>query len=115
MDINKPIPPTAEELVVMRKKQEIERQERLLTYDDRIVQAKLHYFKGNIAAVGTDSVTRQKFADVKLGWNCVIMVGTERQMAEDDTIDNITGTYSYNLTLEMLKEYEANDKKLLII
>ena len=43
------------------------------------------------------------------------MVGTERQMAEDDTVDNITGTYSYNLTEEMLKEYEANDKQLLII
>ena len=43
------------------------------------------------------------------------MVGTERQMCADDTIDNITGTYSYNLTEKMLKEYEANDKQLLII
>lgn len=43
------------------------------------------------------------------------MVGTERQRCADDTIDNITGTYSYNLTDEMLKEYEANDKQLLII
>ena len=118
MDINRiptPTPPTDEELVEMRKQQEKERQERLLTYDNRIVKAKLHYFKGNVAAVRTDSVTKKQFADVKLGWNCVVMVGTERQMCADDTIDNITGTYSYNLTEKMLKEYEANDKKLLII
>jgi hypothetical protein len=73
MDINTPTPLTDEELLVMRKIQhEKERQERLLTYDNRIVLAKLHYYKGTIAAAsGTDSITTQKFADVKSGWNSV--------------------------------------------
>ncbi len=104
MDINIPIPPTDEELVEMKKQQEKERQERLLTYDDRIVHAKLYYFKGNISITARDSFTSKQFSDIKLGWNSVIMVGTERQMAADNTIDNITGTYSYNLTEEILEE-----------
>ena len=83
-----PTPPTKQELVKMRKKQQIAKQERLLTYDDRIVQAKLHYFKGSISSVGNHLIIREQFADEKLGWNSVVMVGTERQMAADDTIDN---------------------------
>jgi len=43
------------------------------------------------------------------------MIGTERQRCADDTVDNITGSYTLNLTDEMIKEYENNDKKLLII
>tara|TARA_R110002020_G_scaffold415122_1_gene624552 strand:- start:291 stop:641 length:351 start_codon:yes stop_codon:yes gene_type:complete len=113
--IHTPKPPTAEELLVMKKQHELERQERLLTYNNRIVEAKLVYYKGTIASAGTDSYTNKQFADIKSNWNSVIMIGTERQRAADNTIDNITGTYSYNLTDEMLKEYEANDKQLLII
>ena len=43
------------------------------------------------------------------------MVGTQRQMCADDTIDNITGTYTINLTDKMLKAYNENNNKLLII
>jgi len=110
-----PTPPTAEELVEMQKQHELERQERLLTYDNRIVEAKLVYYKGYIAASGTDYNLNKKFADIKKDTNSVIMIGTTRQRCADDTIDNITGTYSLNLTEKMLKEYEANDKQLLII
>ena len=110
-----PTPLTAEELVEMQKQHELERQERLLTYDNRIVEAKLVYYKGYIAASGTDYNLNKKFADIKRDTNSVIMIGTTRQRCADDTIDNITGTYSYNLTDKMLKEYEANNKQLLII
>tara|TARA_B100001093_G_scaffold490819_1_gene530255 strand:+ start:28 stop:378 length:351 start_codon:yes stop_codon:yes gene_type:complete len=110
-----PTPPTAEQLVEMQKQHELERQERLLTYDNRIVEAKLVYYKGYIAASGTDYNLNKKFADIKRDTNSVIMIGTTRQRCADDTIDNITGTYSLNLTEKMLKEYEANDKQLLII
>ena len=115
MDINTPTPLTDEEYDKLQIKHEKERQERLLTYDNRIVKANLVYFKGTIGSAVRDSFTGKQFSDIKLGWNSVVMVGTSRQMAADDTIDNITGTYSYNLTEEMLKEYEANDKKLLIL
>jgi len=110
-----PTSPTAEQLVEMQKQHELERQERLLTYDNRIVEAKLVYYKGYIAASGTDYNLNKKFADIKRDTNSVIMIGTTRQRCADDTIDNITGTYSLNLTEKMLKEYEANDKQLLII
>ena len=110
-----PTPPTAEQLVEMQKQHELERQERLLTYDNRIVEAKLVYYKGYIAASGTDYNLNKKFADIKKDTNSVIMIGTTRQRCADDTIPHITGTYSLNLTEKMLKEYEANDKQLLII
>ena len=110
-----PTPLTAEELVKMQKQHELERQERLLTYDNTKVEAKLVYYKGTTAAVGTHSYLNKQFADIKKDWNSVIMIGTTRQRCADDTINNITGTYTLNLTDEMIKEYEANDKKLLII
>lgn len=115
MDIPTPTPLTDKEYAELQIQHEKERQERLLTYDNRIVEAKLVYYKGTSAAVGTHSYLNKQFADIKKAWNSVIMVGTERQRCADDTIDNITGTYSYNLTDKMLKEYEANDNKLLII
>jgi len=115
MDINTPTPLTDEEYAELQIQHEKERQKRLLTYDNRIVKANLVYFKGTIGSTVRDSFTGKQFSDIKSGWNSVVMVGTSRQMAADDTIDNITGTYSYNLTEEMLKEYEANDKKLLIL
>ena len=110
-----PTPLTDEEYAQLQIQHELERQERLLTYDNRIVEAKLVYYKGYIAASGTDYNLNKKFADIKRDTNSVIMIGTTRQRCADDTIDNITGTYSLNLTEKMLKEYEANDKQLLII
>jgi len=115
MDIPTPTPLTDKEYAELQIQHEKERQERLLTYDNRIVEAKLVYYKGTSAAVGTHSYLNKQFADIKKAWNSVVMVGTERQRCADDTIDNITGIYSYNLTDKMLKEYEANDNKLLII
>ena len=109
-----PTPLTAEELVEMQKQHELERQKRLLTYDNTKVEAKLVYCKGNTAAVGTHSYLNKQFADIKKDWNSVIMIGTTRQRCADDSL-NITGTYTLNLTDEMIKEYEANDKQLLII
>jgi hypothetical protein len=41
--------PTKEQLVEMQKQHELERQERLLTYDNTKVEAKLVYYKGTIA------------------------------------------------------------------
>jgi hypothetical protein len=110
-----PTPLTTEELVKMQKQHELERQERLLTYDNTKVEAKLVYYKGTTAAVGTHSYLNKQFADIKKDWNSVIMIGTTRQRCADDTIDNITGSYSLNLTDEMIKEYENNDKNLIII
>lgn len=106
---------TAEKLVEMQKQHEIERQKRLLTYDNTKVEAKLVYYKGTSASVGTNSYLNKQFADIKKDWNSVIMIGTERQRCADDTVDNITGTYTLNLTDEMIKEYENNDKNLIVI
>jgi hypothetical protein len=113
-----PTPLTKEQLVEMQKQHEIERQKRLLTYDNTKVEAKLVYYKGWIATTGTHSVLEKfssKFADIQRGTNSVVMVGTERQRCADDTVDNITGTYSLNLTEDMLKAYKENNNQLLII
>ena len=110
-----PTPPTDEELVEMRKQQKKERQKRLLTYDNTIVLAKLHYFKGTIETSVYNSNLHKNYTDIDLDWNSVIMIGTDRQMCADDTIDNITGTYSLNLTDKMLKAYKENNNQLLII
>jgi len=115
MDINIPTPLTDEEYAELQIQHEKERQKRLLNYDNTTVLAKLHYYKGTIAVASTDSITHKQFSDVVTGCNSVVMVGTQRQMCADDTVDNITGTYTLYLTDEMIKEYENNDKKLLII
>jgi len=112
-----PTPLTAEELVEMQKQHELERQKRLLTYDNTKVEAKLVYYKGWIATTGTHSVLEKfssKFADIERGWNSVVMIGTERQRCADDTVDS-TGTYSLNLTDDMLEAYKENNNQLLII
>ena len=106
---------TAEELVKMQKQHELERQERLLNYDNTKVEAKLVYYKGTIATARTHSYLNKQFADIKKDWNSVIMIGTTRQRCADDTIPNITGSYTLYLTDEMIKEYENNDKNLIII
>lgn len=113
MDI--PTLPTKEQLVEMQKQHERERQERLLTYDNTKVEVKLVYYKGTIATARTHSYLNKQFADVKKDWNSVVMIGTERQRCADDTVDNITGTYSLNLTDDMLEAYKENNNQLLII
>ena len=113
MDI--PTLPTKEQLVEMQKQHELERQERLLTYDNTKVEAKLVYYKGTIATARTHSYLNKQFADVKKDWNSVVMIGTERQRCADDTVDNITGSYSLNLTDDMLEAYKENNNQLLII
>tara|TARA_R110002012_G_scaffold278001_1_gene465563 strand:+ start:144 stop:497 length:354 start_codon:yes stop_codon:yes gene_type:complete len=110
-----PTPLTKEQLVEMQKQHELERQKRLLTYDNTTVLAKLHYYKGTIAVASTDSITHKQFSDVVTGWNSVVMVGTQRQICADDTVDNITGTYTLNLTDKMLKAYKENNNQLIII
>ena len=110
-----PTPPTKEQLVEMQKQHELERQERLLTYDNTKVEAKLVYYKGTIATARTHSYLNKQFADVKKDWNSVVMIGTERQRCADDTVDNITGSYSLNLTDDMLEAYKENNNQLLII
>ena len=116
-NIPTPTPLTKEQLVDMQKQHERERQERLLTYDNTKVEAKLVYYKGWIATVGTHSVLEKlssKFADIERGCNSVVMIGTERQRCADDTVDS-TGTYSLNLTDDMLEAYKENNNQLLII
>ena len=113
-----PTPLTKEQLVDMQKQHERERQERLLTYDNTKVEAKLVYYEGSIATTGTHSVLEKfssKFADIEKGWNSVVMIGTVRQRCADDTVDNITGTESLNLTDDMLEAYKENNNQLLII
>ena len=112
-----PTPLTKEQLVDMQKQHERERQERLLTYDNTKVEAKLVYYKGWIATVGTHSVLEKlssKFADIERGCNSVVMIGTERQRCADDTVDS-TGTYSLNLTDDMLEAYKENNNQLIIL
>jgi hypothetical protein len=110
-----PTLPTKEQLVEMQKQHELERQERLLTYDNTKVEAKLVYYKGTIATARTHSYLNKQFADVKKDWNSVVMIGTVRQRCADDTVDNITGTYSLNLTDDMLEAYKENNNQLIII
>ena len=110
-----PTPPTKEQLVEMQKQHERERQERLLTYDNTKVEAKLVYYKGTIATARTHSYLNKQFADIERGTNSVVMIGTVRQRCADDTVENITGTYSLNLTDDMLEAYKENNNQLLII
>ena len=115
--MNRPIPKplTDEEYAELQIQHEKERQERLLTYDNTIVLAKLHYFKGTIETSVYNSNLHKNYTDIDLDWNSVIMIGTDRQMCAEDTVDNITGTYSLNLTDKMLKAYKENNNQLLII
>ena len=69
-----PTPLTDEEYAQLQIQHELERQERLLTYDNRIVKADLVYYKGYIAASGTDYNLNKKFADIESGINSVVMV-----------------------------------------
>ena len=110
-----PAPLTDKEYDQLQKQHELERQQRLLTYDNTKVEAKLVYYKGTIATARTHSYLNKQFADVKKDWNSVVMIGTVRQRCADDTVDNITGSYSLNLTDDMLEAYKENNNQLLII
>tara|TARA_R100000544_G_scaffold31888_1_gene18218 strand:- start:73 stop:447 length:375 start_codon:yes stop_codon:yes gene_type:complete len=124
MDINRlytPTRPSAERLIEIKKEHQEALQKIYDKCDDRIVHATLHYFKDTRLVLKEDHYItgangRSIYsADDQKCYNSCIMVGTELQMAKDKTILNITGSYSYNLTDDMLKLYEANNKKLIII
>ena len=118
MAINKlyrPKPLTAEEYKAMLVKQAIERELRLSKLDDKIVEAKLYYVKGTENFTKPDNILLQRSVDERDAYERVVVVGTERQRCMDKTFPNIIGIYSYNLTEDMLKRYEANDKNLIIL
>jgi len=119
-----PTPLTKEQLVEMQKQHEKEKQERLALLDDKVVQAKLYYYRGVRQATTktqehlvTDHNHKPLFtADLDLdAYGTAVVVGTDRQRCEDDTFDKITGIYSLNLTDDMLKAYKENNNQLLII
>jgi len=122
MDI--PTLPTKEELVEMQKQHELERQKRLALLDDKVVQAKLYYYRGVRQATTktqehlvTDHNHKPLFtADLDLdAYGTAVVVGTDRQRCEDDTFDKITGIYSLNLTDDMLEAYKENNNQLIIL
>ena len=118
MAINKlytPTPLTTEEYKAMLVKQGIERELRLSKLDDKIVEAKLYYVKGVESFTKTDNILRKKTADERDAYEGIVVVGTELQRCMDKTFPNITGIYSYNLTVGLLKMYEDNNRKLIII
>jgi len=115
MDIPTPTPLTDKEYAELKIQHKKEKEKRLLTYDNTIVLAKLHYFKGTIETSVYNLNLHKNYIDIDLDWNSVIMIGTDRQMCADDTVDNITGTYSLNLTDKMLKAYKENNNQLIII
>ena len=119
-----PTPLTKEQLVEMQKQHEKEKQERLALLDDKVVQAKLYYYRGVRQATTktqehlvTDHNHKPLFtADLDLdAYGTAVVVGTDRQRCKDDTFDKITGIYSLNLTDDMLKAYKENNNQLLII
>ena len=116
-----PTPPTPERLIEIEKEHQEALQKIYNKCDDKIVYATLHYFKGTMAVAKqehylTGSNGRAIYSsDVEKCYNSCVMVGTELQMAKDKSVYNITGSYSYNLTEDMLKMYEDNNKQLIII
>ena len=118
MAINKlyrPTPPTAEEIVEINKNLEEKLQAIYDKCDDKIVEAKLYYVKGTENFTKPDNILLQRSVDERDAYEGIVVVGTERQRCMDKTFPNITGIYSYNLTEDMLKRYEANDNNLIII
>jgi hypothetical protein len=118
MAINKlyrPTPLTTEEYKAMLVKQGIEKELRLSKLDDKIVEAKLYYVKGTENFTKPDNILLQRSVDERDAYEGIVVVGTEKQRCMDKTFPNIIGIYSYNLTEDMLKRYEANDKNLIIL
>ena len=110
-----PTPPTAEEIVEINKKHQEALQKIYDKCDDKIVEAKLYYVKGVESFTKTDNILRKKTADERDAYEGIVVVGTELQRCMDKTFPNITGIYSYNLTVGLLKMYEDNNRKLIII
>ena len=119
-----PTPLTDKEYDQLHIQHEKERQERLALLDDKVVQAKLYYYRGVRQATTktqehlvTDHNHKPLFtADLDLdAYGTAVLVGTDRQRCEDDTFDKITGIYSLNLTDDMLEAYKENNNQLLII
>ena len=110
-----PTPPTAEEIVEINKKHQEALQKIYDKCDDKIVEAKLYYVKGTENFTKPDNILLQRSVDERDAYEGIVVVGTERQRCMDKTFPNITGIYSYNLTEDMLKRYEANDNNLIII
>jgi len=119
-----PTPLTDKEYDQLQIQHEKERQERLALLDDKVVQAKLYYYRGVRQATTktqehlvTDHNHKPLFtADLDLdAYGTVVVVGTDRQRCEDDTFDKITGIYSLNLTDDMLEAYKENNNQLIIL
>ena len=116
-----PTRPSAERLIEIEKEHQARIQEIYDECDDRIVHATLHYFKDTAYVLkqvhylsGANGRAIYSSDDDRC-YNSCIMVGTELQMAKNKSVYNITGSYSYNLTEDMLKMYEDNDRQLIII
>ncbi len=118
-----PTPLTDKEYDQLQIQHEKERQERLSLLDDKVVQAKLYYYRGVRQATTktqehlvTDHNHKPLFtADLDLdAYGTAVVVGTDRQRCEDDTFDKITGIYSLNLTDDMLEAYKENNNQLII-
>tara|TARA_R110001592_G_scaffold83768_2_gene248067 strand:+ start:268 stop:678 length:411 start_codon:yes stop_codon:yes gene_type:complete len=119
----KPTPLTDAEYKAMVLQHKQEREDRLALLDNRIVEAKLYYYKGVRPA---NTMTREPYVttsnlkdiytpDLDLdGYARAVVIGTERQRVSDDTFVRVTGIYSLNLTERMLKAYEENNNQLII-
>lgn len=113
--IQTPTPPTTEEIVEINKKHQEQLQAIYDKCDDKIVEAKLYYVKGVENFTKADNILLQHTVDERDAYENIIVVGTEKQRCMDKTFPNIIGIYSYNLTEDMLKRYEANNNNLIII
>ena len=111
----RPTPPTPERIIEIEKEYQEALQKIYDKCDDRIVEAKIYYVKGTESFTKTDNILRKKTADERDAYEGIVVVGTELQRCMDKTFPNITGIYSYNLTEGLLKMYEDNNRKLIII
>ena len=114
--MNRPIPtpPTEKQLKKLKKMFKQERLKRLNKLDNKKLTAVIHHFKGSAGVANYDINVNRYYSDSKSSWNSVVMLGTERQRCEDDTIDNITSSYDMEITPQMEQDYINNGKNLII-
>ena len=110
-----PTRPTPERLIELDKEHQARLQEIYDECDNRIVMAKLYYFKSTENFIKPNNFLPMQSVDERGAYENVVVVGTERQMCMDKTFANVVGVYSYILTEDMLKKYEANGKNLIIL
>tara|TARA_R110002050_G_scaffold169521_2_gene301257 strand:- start:543 stop:902 length:360 start_codon:yes stop_codon:yes gene_type:complete len=110
-----PTRPSPERIIEIKKEHQEALQKIYDKCDDRIVEAKLYCVKGTESFTKTDNILRKQTADERDAYEGIVVVGTELQRCMDKTFPNITGIYSYNLTVGLLKMYEDNNRKLIII